>query len=654
MMSWNTNLTGTHLHIAQSTAARLRVMAGPGTGKTFAMQRRIARLIEVENIAPERILAVTFTRTAAADLKRELHNMDTPGSESIRAGTLHAFCFHVLMRHDVLALFGRVPRGLLTFQTNKVSRFEVGPLIEDLGALGTFGAKRAITKRILAFEADWARLQHEQPGWPIDPLDQAFHEHLTRWLRFHQGMLIGELVPEALRYLRNNPSSPVLEDYDHIIADEYQDLNRAEQELLDILARGRHLSIVGDVDQSIHRFRHAHPEGISVFINRHQNVEDHELDECRRCREAIVTVANNVILRNYPPGQPHRLLPLQPQPGPATIRVVQWRSIDDEARGIAALINTLVTQRGIAAGQILVLSPRRLIANEIKRYLAAPGVEISAHSFYNDKLLVPEEAQLAMTKLQLLCEPEDRVALRYWLGFGHSSWRRVQYTLLRDYCERQNDEEPSTVLTRLVSGQLQLAGVDQLTLRFQLLQNEMARLGQMNASAILDDLFPKGAAWADPIRELLTGKVDTIQDSAGLLDLLRTEITQPEMPAEGDFVRLMSIHKSKGLTSRVTIIVGCVHGLMPHIDDEILPADMPAHIAEQRRLFYVALTRAKEILVLSSFGSAPRRMSHQLGAILRGGNAQAGNTVACQFLDDLGPQAPAAQHGAAWLAGDFQ
>lgn len=72
-MSWNTDLTGAYLQIAQSTSSRLRVMAGPGTGKSFAMKRRIARLIEVDKVDPGRILAVTFTRTAAADLKRELH-----------------------------------------------------------------------------------------------------------------------------------------------------------------------------------------------------------------------------------------------------------------------------------------------------------------------------------------------------------------------------------------------------------------------------------------------------------------------------------------------------------------------------------------------------------------------------------------------------
>jgi superfamily I DNA/RNA helicase len=652
-MSWNTNLSGSHLQIAASTAPRIRVMAGPGTGKSFAMKRRIARLIEVDGVDPERILAVTFTRTAARDLEHELQNMGVPGCENIAAGTVHSFCFKLLLRNDVFGFLGRVPRGLLSFDKVKIYRFEAEPLLEDLSPLGNFGSKKQMTKRVRAFEAAWARLQHQQPGWPIDPIDRQFHDLLTSWLTFHRGMLIGELVPEALRYLRNNPASPALQQYDHIVADEYQDLNRAEQELIDVLANGKQLSIVGDVDQSIYRFRYAHPEGIDDFSNRHQNVEDHELDECHRCRQLIVTVSDNVILGNYPPGADHRLVPLQQQPGPAIVRVVQWPTLNAEADGIAGLIQHLVTQRGFTAGDILVLSPRRRIANEIKRRLSAPGFGIAAHSFYNDKLLEPDEAQVAMTKLQLLNNPEDRVSLRYWLGIGSQSWRRGQYATLRDYCE-QNGRAPAEVLTQLVAGQIQLSGVNQLVTRYQELQAELNRLAQMNVTNLFDDLFPVGAVWADPVRELVTGKVDSIQDVQGLLDLLRTEITQPEMPADGNFVRIMSLHKSKGLTSRATIIVGCIHGLIPFVDNDLEPAERPAHVQEQRRVFYVALTRAKEFLVVSSVASIPRSMSHKIGAVLRGGNAQHGNTIACQFLNELGPQAPAAQLGTTWAAAGYQ
>jgi superfamily I DNA/RNA helicase len=566
-----------------------------------------------------------------------------------------SLCFQIFLINDVFAFLGRVPRGLITFNKRGVNGFEVEPLLADLQPLGNFGARRAMTGRIRAFEGDWARLQHEQPGWPIDPIDQQFHIVLTAWLRFHRGMLIGELVPEALRYLRSNPASPSLQQYDHIVADEYQDLNRAEQDLIDVVAAGKNLSIVGDVDQSIYRFRYAHPEGITEFSNRHQNVEDYELDECRRCRELIVTVSDNVIRGNYPPGTDHRLVPLQPQPGPAIVRVVQWPTLSDEADGIAAFIQHLVTQRGFTAGEILVLSPRRLIANEIKQRLAAPGFGITAHSFYNDKVLEPEEAQVAMTKLQLLSNAEDRVALRYWLGIGDNSWRRGQYATLRAYCE-QNNYAPAELLAQVVAGQIHLAGINQLITRYQELQAEVHRLSQLNVTILFGDLFPSGTAWAEPIRELVTAKVDSVEDAQSLLDLLRTEITQPEMPAEGDFVRIMSLHKSKGLTSRATIIVGCMRGLIPFIKRDLDPTERPIHFQEQRRLFYVALTRAMEYLIVSSAASVPRVIANQElnGVVLRGGNAQIGRTIPCEFLHELGPQAPAAQLGPNWIAGGFQ
>lgn len=651
-MSWDTDLTGTHLEIALSDALRVRVMAGPGTGKTFAMKRRIAKWIEVDHVNPSRILAVTFTRTAASDLKRELHAMNIPGCESIHAGTLHSFCFRMLLNNDIFDFVDRVPRGLHSVMKSKIYRFEIEPLIADVGARGDFGGKRAISKRILAFEAAWARLQHEQPGWPTDPSDKAFQLYLLAWLRFHEGMLIGELVPEALRYLRNNAASPVFQQYDHVVVDEYQDLNRAEQELIDLLATHLSLSVVGDVDQSIYRFRHAHPEGIIDFADRNEGTVDFQLKLCKRCRERIVRVADTVISNNYPPGQEPRLLPVHPQIGPAIMKVLQWPTISDEAEGIAAFIEHLVNNKGFRAGDILVLSPRRLIANEIKNRLAALDSSIGVHSFYNDKLLESDEVQLAITKLQLACEPLDRVSLRFWLGYGDDRWQQKPYSTLRNYCE-QTDTSPSAALAAVAGGELDLAGIDALTARYQELQSELDRIGQLDVDSLFEDLFPTGVGWAEPIRELLASRMDEAEDAEDLRDLLITELTQPEMPAEGDYVRIMSLHKSKGLTSKVTIIVGCVQGLAPFVDRDASVDEQAAQMQEQRRLFYVALTRAVEVLVLSSFASIPRVLGHQLGADINGGNHEIGKTVACPFMHELGPSAPPSVLGADWISSDF-
>lgn len=647
-MTWDTGLTGNHLEIAKSNADRLRVMAGPGTGKSFAMKRRIARLVEEEGVDAAKILAVTFTRTAAADLKNELHSMGIPNCEKIAAGTLHAFCFKLLMQQEVFDAIGRVPRGVLTFAKSKVYQFELKPMLEDIKPLGKFGGKRDMSKRVLAFEAAWARLQHEAPGWPLEAVDKQFNRALRDWLTFHEGMLVGELVPEALRFVRNNPASSVLGRYTHIVVDEYQDLNRAEQELIDLLAKGKSLSIVGDIDQSIYRFRHANPEGITDFITRHPSTEDWDLDVCRRCRQEIVEVADNVIIHNYDAAVDHRLRPLTSPDGVATIRVLQWSSFEEEAVGVAAYVAHLVESKLAEPGEILILSPRRLIAAEIKRNLSENSEGIEVHSFYNDKLMEPEEVQVALTLLHLLTDQEDRIALRYWLGYGNANFFQVEYARLRAYCEKEG-LSPYAALFGVHNGHVEIARVPKVMARFEALVSELDRLRPLTTTELFNELFPRRLAWSDPIRELLTGKTGDLENAKQLLDLIRGELTQPEMPSDGDFVRIMSLHKSKGLTSRIVIIVGCIHSLIPYVDDELDLAEMPEHMAEQRRLFYVALTRAKEVLVLSSFTSLPRALAYKLGAQI----GPHDSTIASQFMDELGPRAGAAIHGNDWVDSNF-
>src|ERR1035441_7990739 len=159
-MPWNDGLTGSALQIAATTESPLRVMAGPGTGKSFAMKRRVARLLE-ENVDPHRILAVTFTRNAAASLVEDLEDLGVEGSDEIRAGTLHAFCFGLLGQQEVFDFLGRVPRPIVTFSKSGVLQFEARMLLEDVTLEGDFGCKRDCTRRIRAFEAAWARLQSE-------------------------------------------------------------------------------------------------------------------------------------------------------------------------------------------------------------------------------------------------------------------------------------------------------------------------------------------------------------------------------------------------------------------------------------------------------------------------------------------------------------
>ena len=163
MGRWDEGLTGPARNIAGCTHSPIRVLAGPGTGKTFAMMRRVARLLE-DGVHPKEFFICTFTRTAASDLRKEVLALGDEGVDFLRAGTLHSYCFELLARSEVLTLTGRVPRPLLTFE----ERF----MLEDVCG-GLVGGVRECEKRLKAFNAAWARLQTDEPGWCEDLIDKA-------------------------------------------------------------------------------------------------------------------------------------------------------------------------------------------------------------------------------------------------------------------------------------------------------------------------------------------------------------------------------------------------------------------------------------------------------------------------------------------------
>jgi superfamily I DNA/RNA helicase len=122
---WSEGLTGPALEIAETTASPLRVDAGPETGKTFALMRRVSRLLE-QGLDPDRLFVGTFSRTAATDLKNSLAELGVDGADAVRAGTIHGFCYRLLSREVVLEQTGRNPRPLLGFEERFFLRIFTG------------------------------------------------------------------------------------------------------------------------------------------------------------------------------------------------------------------------------------------------------------------------------------------------------------------------------------------------------------------------------------------------------------------------------------------------------------------------------------------------------------------------------------------------
>lgn len=157
-------------------------------------------------------------------------------------------------------------------------------------------------------------------------------------------------------------------------------------------------------------------------------------------------------------------------------------------------------------------------------------------------------------------------------------------------------------------------------------------------------------AWTEPFRSI-AGSIDDPDFSPDtLLAVLRSAIIQPELPTDVDYVRIMSLHKSKGLTADLVVIAGCVEGLIPFIDYKQPHREQERQLEEQRRLFYVAITRTQQTLVLSSVRLIPVRLALKMGASTRRTrNPQIGQTIASRFFAQLGPARPAAVTGEQFL-----
>ena len=364
-------------------------------------------------------------------------------------------------------------------------------------------------------------------------------------------MLIGELIPESLKYLRLNPHSPHRGAFEHVLVDEYQDLNRAEQQLIELISDGS-LVVIGDEDQSIYSFKHAHPAGIVEFPAAHPTTEQAQLDECRRCPRKVVQMANSLIVNNAT--RSNRAL--RPFPGnpEGEIFSVQWRDMAGEAEGLAKFIKARIDAGTIQPGEILALAPRREFGYLLRDQLLALGV--AAHSFFSEQLLDGDpkddaacQAQKALALLTLLAEPQDRVALRCWCGFGSNSLRASPWAALRAHCE-QNGLSPWDGLEQLEAGTLTIARTRPLVERFTALKVELARLQPLTGEALFDGIFSPGEEWARPFADLKELFEDGDGEPRDFLGLIRRHITQPELPTDVDYVRVMSLHKSKGLPRR--------------------------------------------------------------------------------------------------------
>jgi len=654
-MSWDSGLCETDpaFCFASSDATRIRAVAGPGTGKSYAMKRRIAHFIE-QGTDPRRILAVTFTRTAAADLKREIISLDVMGADHVVAKTLHSLCFSILTREEVLLHLGRIPRPMV--------EHEIRPMIEDL-ADDRFGNVREKQKRLHDFEAAWARMQCDDPGYAPTEIDDEFERALNVWLTFHKSMLIGEIIPRTLAYLNDNPVCLERRLFDHVLVDEYQDLNKAEQVLIALLAGTGTITIVGDDDQSIYSFRNAHPEGIRVFPDVNPACVSINFDECRRCPSFVTEMASRLIQNNAE----RTLGTLAPRNGNDTgdVHIIQWNTLHEEIMGISDIIQEHLRIGAVCPGDVLVLTPRRQIGYQIRNRLL--GESIPVRSYFRENALDSKETKQAFSMLNLAANPDDRVALRYLLGFGSQSYLAASYLKLQTKAQELGTGVRE-VLEAIMAGTLKLPHTSQIVASYIAIKAAIARIDEIvrsNPEGLVEYFCPNDTDLFIDLREALLSAIERVDSFESYDDRMqwlfkiyeetRELISMPEIPEDVDHVRIMSLHSSKGLSAKVVVICACIDEFIPSELLNVTETEKPRKLEEQRRLFYVAVTRCKNdpgvypgTLILSSCIQMSGVEALQQGIPAR--VDQDRRLRASRFIRELGPRQPRSIYGGDYLA----
>ena len=618
-------------NLINCTKPRIRCIAGPGTGKTWAIKNRVERLL-IEEVPGSKIFIVTFTRLSATQMKNELAEMEVEGTNEIVSSTLHSHALRILGHEQAIEALGRYPR--ICFE------YEMKPFFQDLSI--HFENKITPVKNYFeSFNTMWAQYQFQEPRCASEPGEQLFENQYHNWMRFHQALTVGELIPLAVTFLRQNPINDAVTAFEHIIVDEYQDLNRADQMLIELISENSNVTIVGDDDQSIYSFRFANPDGIRTWLS-HQTKpkEDIQLNLCRRCDGKIISIANSLINHNSNRNK-EDIIPMAGRENAGQIEFVQWNTRNKETKGIAKGIKMLLETNKVPEDEkILVLVPRREFGQYLVQELTNLGIEdIKLHT-------KPDWTDLGenLTLLILHDKPNDLVALRYWLGLGNNSWKKTEYKRLSDYC-LNNDVNPQDVLQNIeLCNQLRIKS---LHVRWVELQLKLQELSELNDDDLLNLLLPLEGE-AKKISEAVRALKQFDTENQNLVDLLTQAIISTDQESSDARINIMTLHGAKGLTCHTVILTSLINGLLP-VNPNPQTTEDKEKFEEERRLVYVALTRAKKQLIISSFRKVTSSENKILSLGLRNREHYC-STQSSKFISEFGSGTPQTLNGDDWLS----
>lgn len=650
----------------------LLIVAGAGTGKTTVLTRRIAHLITSKQARPEEILALTFTEKAAAEMAERVDQLIPYGYAETRISTFHAFGDRLLRESALEA--GLQPQFRVLTRPEQIiflrERLFALPLrryrppgdpTRHLSALlGLVSRAKDEDVSPAAYRA-WAEALAARAGDDAerDEADRqlevvAFYEAYQRLLGEAGLIDFGDQIWRALELLRQRPAvlARARERHRYVLVDEFQDTNHAQLELLRLVA-GRerpNITVVGDDDQAIYRWRGAASANLLAFRRLFPAARQVVLVENHRSTQPILDAAARLIAYN----NPHRLeavagldkrLRSARAYGPAP-RHQHFDTVSAEADAVAALLEERL-QRGFRPRDLAVLVRSNAEADPFLRALNVRGLP---HRFSGGRGLYDrEEVRLLVSFLRALANPDDSISLFYLAA--SELYRLPEQDLLRLNHYARRKTRPLLEVLRGLPGNDDLASVSgaareaaaRLLADLEQAARELPRLrtGEvlyklLQSSGYLQRLSSSPSAENEArVRNIARffdivkayGEVaahDRVPAFVAHLELLREAGDDPaeaEADPGDDAIQVLTAHKAKGLEFGVVVIVGCAETRFP-VQRRREPLELPAellreelsggdpHLLEERRLFYVGMTRAKDELLLTSaadYGSARLR-----------------------------------------------
>jgi len=606
------------------TDGPIMVIAGPGSGKTRVLTYKIAHLINI-GIAPWQILALTFTNKAAKEMKARIEKVVGPSARRVWAGTFHSL-FAIILRVEAHRI--GYPNDFTIYDSDD-SKSLINELIKSMDLDKKVYNAGAIRARISASKSNLitpkAYVQNEDmlnyDKMNRRPLTFKIYEKYVARCKRSGAMDFDDLLLQMFRLLYENPDGvkdKYQKQFSHVLVDEFQDTNFLQYEILKQFVNyegsPHNVCIVGDDAQSIYSFRGATIENILQFETDYPNLSTFKLEQNYRSSQHIVDAANGVI--GYNRRQIEKKI-WTDKPGQDKIKIVKTISDNEEGRRVADMIIEQKHRHSLKNTDIAILYRTNAQSRVFEEFLRRQNILYRIYgglSFYQRK-----EIKDLLAYLRLTLNPNDDEALKRIVnypkrGIGATTVNKLlriaddnQVSIWQSIPHVQLSKRATSLLAEFVAMIATFRKImDEGKNAYDLAVTISKRAGLV--SALKADNTMEGLGRLENLNALLDGMKDFVEndevlDEENPLDkslsaylqsiALITDMDQDK--EETDVVSLMSTHACKGLEFKSVFVVGMEENLFP----SYMSLSSPDQIEEERRLFYVAITRAEEFLTIT-------------------------------------------------------